>query len=40
MRLHFETEYLKITLQALLDSKGIKLPGLDAGKWYDRKPKE
>lgn len=40
LRQQYELEYLKITIEALLDSKNISVPGLDAGKWYTRKPKE
>lgn len=36
LRQQYELEYLKITLQALLDSNDSKLPDLDAGKWYNR----
>lgn len=40
LRQQFEIEYLRITLQALMDSKGLQMPPLDSGKWYDRKSKE
>ena len=38
IRQQYEIEYLKITLNAIMDSKGFTLPDLDAGKWYERKP--
>ena len=40
IRQQYELEYLKITLQALMESKGMEVPPMDAGKWYTRKPKE
>lgn len=40
IRQQYELEYLKITLQAMMESKGMSLPEMDAGKWYNRKPKE
>ena len=40
IRQQYELEYLKITLQALMESKGMEIPPMDAGKWYNRKPKE
>jgi len=40
IRQQYELEYLKITLQALMDSTGLKLPDLDSGKWYNRKNQE
>jgi len=39
IRQQYELEYLKATLHALLESKSMNLPELDAGKWYDRKPR-
>lgn len=36
IRQQYELEYLKITLQALLESKGMTAPDLEAGKWYNR----
>lgn len=40
IRQQYELEYLKITLQAMMESKGLDIPEMDAGKWYNRKPKE
>ena len=40
IRQQYELEYLRITLQALMESKGMEIPSMDAGKWYNRKPKE
>ena len=40
IRQQYELEYLKITLQAMMESKGMSVPEMDAGKWYNRKPKE
>lgn len=40
IRQQYELEYLKITLQAIMESKGMSVPEMDAGKWYNRKPKE
>lgn len=40
LRQQYELEYLKITFQALIESKGLTIPEMDAGKWYNRKPKE
>lgn len=40
IRQQYELEYLKITLQALMESKGMEFPPMDAGKWYNRKPQE
>jgi hypothetical protein len=40
LRQQYELEYLKITLQAMMESKGLNIPEMDAGKWYNRKPKE
>ena len=40
LRQQYELEYLKITLQAMMESKGMSVPEMDAGKWYNRKPKE
>jgi hypothetical protein len=37
LRQQFELEYLKATLHALLESNSMKLPDLDAGKWYTPK---
>ena len=39
IRQQYELEYLKATLHALLESKGMAIPELDAGKWYERKPR-
>ena len=36
IRQQYELEYLKITLQALMDAKDLKLPDLDSGKWYNK----
>ncbi len=40
IRQQYELEYLKITLQAMMESKGMAMPDMDAGKWYNRKQKE
>lgn len=40
IRQQYELEYLKITLQAFIESKGMEIPDIDAGKWYSRKPQE
>ena len=40
IRQQYELEYLKITLQAFMDSKGFELPNLDSGKWYSKKSQE
>lgn len=40
VRQQYELEYLKATVHAMLESRGMDLPSLDAGKWYNRKPKE
>jgi len=34
LRQQYELEYLKSTVHALLESNALKLPELDAGKWY------
>jgi hypothetical protein len=40
LRQQYELEYLKITLEALLESSKMSIPSsLDAGKWYSPKPK-
>jgi hypothetical protein len=39
IRQQYELEYLKATLHALLESKNMSVPDLDAGKWYERKPR-
>ena len=36
IRQQYEIEYLRITLQALMDSNNLKMPDLDSGKWYNR----
>jgi hypothetical protein len=38
IRQQYEIEYLKITINALMDSKGLPFTDLDSGKWYDKKP--
>lgn len=38
VRLNFELEYIKSTLGLLVELGGMKMPDLDAGKWYSRKP--
>lgn len=38
IRLNFELEYIKSTLGLLIDLGGMKMPDLDAGKWYNKKP--
>ena len=38
VRLNFELEYIKSMLNLLLEVGGMKMPDLDAGKWYSRKP--
>lgn len=40
LRQQYELEYLKSTLQALLESNTMKLPELDAGKWYHPKKRD
>lgn len=40
IRQQYELEYLKATLHAMLETKNMSIPELDAGKWYTRKPKE
>lgn len=40
IRQQYELEYLKITIQALMDSKGMTIPEMDSGKWYNKKPKD
>lgn len=39
VRQQYELEYVKATLHAFLESRGMNLPELDAGKWYERKPR-
>lgn len=39
LRQQYELDYLKATVHAFLESKGLNLPELDAGKWYDRSKK-
>lgn len=39
IRQQYELEYLKSTVYAMLESKGMDFPSLEAGKWYERKPK-
>jgi len=34
LRLEFELDWLKAALTTILDSKDLKSPELDAGKWY------
>lgn len=36
LRLEFEIEILKASLQMLLEEKNLNLPDLDAGKWYKK----
>lgn len=40
IRQQYELEYLKITLQALMESKGMTMTDLESGKWYNRKPND
>lgn len=40
IRQQYELEYLKITIQALMDSKGMTIPEMDSGKWYNKKQKD
>ena len=40
IRQQYEIEYLRITLQALMDSNNLKMPDLDSGKWYNRTNKD
>lgn len=41
MRQQFEIEYLKITLEAILEINKLNIPSsLDAGKWYKPKREE
>ena len=40
IRQQYEIEYLKITLQAVMDSNSLKLPNLEAGKWYNKNQSE
>ena len=40
IRQQYEIEYLKITLQAVMDSNSLKLPDLEAGKWYNKTKSE
>ena len=40
IRQQYEIEYLKITLQAVMDSNSLKLPDLEAGKWYNKTQSE
>lgn len=37
LRQQYELEYLKSTFAAFLESSNIRLPELDAGKWYNAK---
>jgi hypothetical protein len=37
VRQQYELEYLRITLQAFMESKGMELPDMDSGKWYNFK---
>ena len=38
VRLNFELEYIKSTLGLFIELGGMKMPDLDAGKWYSKKP--
>lgn len=40
LRQQYELEYLKSTLHALLETNAMKLPELEAGKWYTPKSKK
>lgn len=40
IRQQYELEYVKATLHAFIESKNMSLPDLDAGKWYERKPRK
>jgi hypothetical protein len=37
IRLNYELEYIKAMLAALIDVGGLKVPDMDAGKWYTSK---
>jgi hypothetical protein len=37
IRLNYELEYVKAMLGALIDIGGLKVPDMDAGKWYTSK---
>lgn len=40
LRQQYELEYLKITLEALLETNKLNIPtSMDAGKWYSPKQK-
>ena len=39
VRQQYELEYLRITLQAFMESKGMELPDMDSGKWDNFKKK-
>ena len=39
LRQQYELEYLKSTLHAMLEANKLPVPSLDAGKWYERKPR-
>jgi len=36
IRLSYEIEYMKAMLSALIDVGGMKVPDMDAGKWYKK----
>lgn len=38
VRLSYEIEYTKAMLSALIEVGGMKVPEMDAGKWYSKKP--
>lgn len=38
IRLNFELEYLKAIINAFMESGGFRVPDMDAGKWYSKKP--
>jgi hypothetical protein len=41
LRQQFELEYLKITLEAILESNKLNIPAsMDAGKWYSPNKKK
>jgi hypothetical protein len=37
VRMQFDIELLQSTLQTLLEIQNMKMPEMDAGKWYNRK---
>ena len=38
VRLNYELEYIKSTLGLLVELGGMRMPDLDSGKWYNKKP--